>query len=541
MDSTNGTRGRLSVTLDALRSGPLRRALLAYLIFNIVEWATWIAILVWAFQEGGVRSSSLIAVAQLVPAALLAPFVAAWSSRRRPRTALVTGYLAQGTTFATTGVALAVGAPYAVCAILAALAAVAVTSSRPVHNALLPAISRTTGELTVGNAASGSVEALAILLGPVACAALIGPLGAGGVVLVMGFCSLAAAGLTVGLATEAGGASPSGREPGALQQFRAIAMHPGARAITSLVAVEQVVVGTMDILLVLLAIDLLAMDESGPALLNSVFGVGGLLGSAAAVVLIAGRRIVTGLIAAAVVCGAALAATSLTSGAWTAAAALVVSGAGKVYFDIALRTLLQRALPERLLIAVFGAMEAVTMGGIAIGSVIVPFLVLAAGPRGAFVVAGLLLPLGALVTARRLSRLDGSVRVPADVLALLTGVPILTVLAPRLLDRLALEAKPGSVAAGTVVVREGDPAETFYVIRSGTAGVSIGGRRVRDLGPGAWFGELALLHDTPRTATITATTVLDVLMLERDTFLSLVAGVPHAVQEADDYARRTYE
>ena len=121
-------QGRWAVTRAALASGRLRRVLVAFLVFNVVEWATWIAILVWAFAHGGLRSSSLVAMVQLVPAALLAPVIAAWSGRRRPTTALVTGYAVQGThipgdrcwrSWPTL--------PFAMSAALASLAAVAVT------------------------------------------------------------------------------------------------------------------------------------------------------------------------------------------------------------------------------------------------------------------------------------------------------------------------------------------------------------------------------------------------------------------------------
>lgn len=532
--------GRWQVARAALRSGRLRRVLLAFLVFNVVEWAAWIAILVWAFGRGGVRSASLIAIVQLVPAALLAPVMAKWSGRRRLQIALVAGYAVQGVTFSATGLSLLMDAPYAVSAVLASLAAIGVTITRPVHNALLPRISRTTGDLTVGNAGSGSAEALAILVGPLACAALIGPTGAGGVVLVMGLAMLGCAALTTGLHLEPGAAT-LGQASGGASTGRAVLRNPASRTLASLVGAEYVLVGAMDILLVVLAIDLLGMPDSGPALLNATIGLGGLAGAAGTLALTAGARVVPGLLAGALVAGAAFALTAASSTAWLAAALLTVCGAGKVYFDVSLRTLVQRTLPEHLLIAVFGVLESVSMAGLALGSLIVPMLVEPAGPRGAFVLAGLLLPLAALVAMRRLRALDSTAAVPADVVELLSQVPILAVLAPRVLDRLALESRREAVAAGDVVVAQGDPASTFYVVRSGTARVSIDGHEVRELGPGGWFGELGLLHDIPRTATVTARTDVDLQSLGRDTFLTFVAHVPHAVQEAQEHARRTYD
>ncbi|MDV3221574.1 MFS transporter, partial [Intrasporangium sp.] len=539
MGANDAQPGRLAVTRAALRSGRLRRVVTAFLVFSIVEWATWIAILVWAFEQGGLRSSSLIALVQLVPAALLAPVIAAWSGRRRPVTALVTGYAAQGVAFSATGAALIAGAPYVISATLACLGAITITMTRPVHHALLPRIAQTTGELTVGNAASGSAEALAVVLGPLACAALIGPTGAGGVVLVMGLSCLGCAALTSGLRLEAGGAA-QGLDRSPTQLARAILRHPAARTLTSLVSVEHVLVGTMDILLVVLAIDLLGLDDSGPALLNAALGVGGLVGAAATILIATGTRVVPGILVGALVCGIAFAVTALSPTAVAAGVLLAVTGAGKVFFDVSLRTLVQRALPEHLLTAVFGLMEAVTMAAIALGSVLVPLLVELAGTRGAFVLSGMLLPLAGLVLLRRLLRLDTAATVPADALGLLEGVPILSVLAPRVLDRLAIESRRESVPEGTEVVRQGAPGDTFHVIRSGTAAVRIDDDLVRELGPGDWFGELALLHDTPRTATVSALTDLDLQTLERDEFLAFVAHVPRAVEEAETHARDTY-
>jgi Na+/melibiose symporter-like transporter len=183
----------------AARNGRLRRALAAYLVFNLVEWATWIAILVWAYEIGGVRGASLIAVVQLVPAALLAPVIAVVLARLPGGTALAVGYGLQAVTFLACGAALVADLAYPVVALLAALAAVAVSMTRPVHFAVVPDLSETTAELTTGNAASGWVEAAAMFAGPLLSGLLIVPWGAGGVVLSMGAASVIALLLTVRL------------------------------------------------------------------------------------------------------------------------------------------------------------------------------------------------------------------------------------------------------------------------------------------------------------------------------------------------------
>lgn len=180
------------------------------------------------------------------------------------------------------------------------------------------------------------------------------------------------------------------------------------------------------------------------------------------------------------------------------------------------------------------------MAGLALGSLLAPILVMALGERGAFLAAGAFLPLLVLATTAQLRRIDQGAQVPADVLALLRGVPLLAVLPPRVVDRLARDASATPVAAGATIVAQGEPAEQFHVIASGTAQVLVDGVPVRRLGPGDWFGELALLRDSPRTATVTAIDAVDLRSLERENFLAVVAGVPRAVEAGEDYARQHY-
>jgi hypothetical protein len=230
----------------------------------------------------------------------------------------------------------------------------------------------------------------------------------------------------------------------------------------------------------------------------------------------------------------------LTESALVAAAVITVCGCGKVVFDVGARTLVQRLLPPRLLTSVFGVQESVMDAGLAIGSLVAPGLVLVAGPSGALVLAGLFLPLLVLATAVPLRRLDRRAVVPRDVADLLRGVPFLALLEPGLLDRLAREARTTVAEAGDRVVVEGDRGDRFHVIESGTAEVTIAGEHVRDLGPGQWFGELALLRDRPRSATVTARERLTLRSVDRDTFLGVVGGVGPAVTAANAYAADRY-
>ena len=145
-----------------------------------------------------------------------------------------------------------------------------------------------------------------------------------------------------------------------------------------------------------------------------------------------------------------------------------------------------------------------------------------------------------LGTLAQLRRIDRDAEVPAEVLALLRGVPLLAVLPPRVVDRLARDASVTPVVGGATIIRQGEPGERFYVIASGTVEILMDGLPVRRLGPGDWFGELALLRDTPRTATVVALDDVDLRSIEREHFLAVVAGVPRAVEAGEDYAQEHY-
>ena len=529
---------------DALRrcwqNGRLRRALTAYLLFNINEWASWIALLVWAYAENGVRGASLIAVVMMVPSALLASVAATWLGGLPTPRALRLGYLAQAVTTIAAGVVVLLDAPFAVVCVFGAVSAVAITFTRPVHNALLPEVSETTSELTAGNAGSGSVEAAATFLGPLVSGSLALWWHPGGVLVAMGLGAVLSALCTIGL----GPGSPRvGLVEGeaASAAMRAVLRDPAARLLTWIVAAEYVLVGMLDILLVVLALDLLEMSEAGPGLLNSAVGVGGLVGASLTVVLIGARRIAPALVAGAVVAGGSFALAGLATAPWVAMALLTACGAGKLFFDVALRTFVQRLLPDRLLTAVFGLQEAVMMGGIALGSLAAPLLVAGPGPMASFVLAGLFLPVVALAGWWSLRRLDEATTVPEDVLALLEDVPIFSVLAPRLVERLALFSDRESYPAGAAVVTEGEVGDLFYVIESGEVVVTHGDEEIRRLGPGGWFGELALLRShAQRTATVTAVGPVEVVTVDRHTFLTAVVGTPRSLGLADDHARQHY-
>ena len=180
------------------------------------------------------------------------------------------------------------------------------------------------------------------------------------------------------------------------------------------------------------------------------------------------------------------------------------------------------------------------MTGIALGTLTAPALVAVLGAQGAFIAAGCFLPLTAVVCYGMLRRLDEGAAVPADVLALLMQVPILAVLAPRIVERMARDAVAEQVAEGKTIVRQGDVGTQFYCIASGRVSVDIDGSKIRHLGPGDWFGEIALLRDVPRTASVTALTDVSLWKVDHESFLASVTAVPRSVELAETHIRDDY-
>jgi hypothetical protein len=198
--------------------------------------------------------------------------------------------------------------------------------------------------------------------------------------------------------------------------------------------------------------------------------------------------------------------------------------------------LLQRIARPEALARVFGLLEGITMVGLAVGSVLASAFVALAGNRGAFVCFAVLLPACALVVLRSLLRAD-SATLPVVELARLRALPIFAVLSPPALEALARSVRAVEAGAGSDIVREGEAGDLFYVIADGEVEVSRSGAHVASLRRGDCFGEIALLRDIPRTATVTAKTNVLLDALDKTTFVSAVTGHDPSARAADELVR----
>jgi MFS family permease len=512
----------------------LRRLQLAFAGFNAAEYGVWVAMLVYAYDQGGATTAGIVAVVQLVPAALFAPFAATLGDRYSPGRVLTWGYVAQAAAMSATAAVILGGGPPIVAYAFAAVAATAVTITRPAQAVLVPSLVRAPEELCAANVVSSWVESAGLLVGPAVAGVILGLSNAGAVFAVFAVAAALAALLVV----------PLGRRPSvraeevsspleeALAGFRTLAHEPEPRVLVIVLAAQFVVIGALDILSVALAVDVLGMGDSGAGWLITAFGAGGLVGGAVTVMLVGRRLLAPPLAIAAVAWGCTFVLIGLFPSVAVSLLLLVAAGLSRSVVDVAGRTLLQRTARELVLCRVFGVLEGLSMAGLALGSIAAPALIAWLSEEEAMVATGLFLPALVVVLAGKLRRIDRAATVPVVEIALLRAVPIFAPLSPPELEAAARSLLSLSADPGTVIVWEGDVGDRWYVIADGEVEVWKDGAILQTRSRGEGFGEIALLRDVRRTATVTARTRCRLFALERETFVAAVTGHPLALQAA---------
>jgi len=539
-------RERLAESVAAFRGNfanpQLRRIQLAGLGSVMGLWAYSVALAVYAYDSGGAKAVGIVTLVRAIPAALSAPFTSTLADRLPRVPFMVATNLGRAASIGAAGaVAVAGGASWLVYA-LAGLASILGTAFLPAESALLPHLARTPDELTAANVVRSTIESVGTFAGPAIGGALLAVTTPGTVMLITAAAFVWGAALVSLIRVRDAGAEERAHEPqpaGAFRRevtagFGAIVRDRRLRVVVGLYAAQTLLAGALGVLVVVIALDLLSWNDSGVGLLNAAMGVGGVAGSLAAFALIGRKRLASDFGLGIVLWGAPLAAIGLWPHAWVALVALGVLGLGNTLVDVAGMTLLQRLAAEEVIGRVFGAFESVVLVAMGAGSLLAPLLDSALGTRGAVLVAGAILPLALVPLAAPLFAVDGRAAGPVERVELLRALAIFAPLGLPELERLAGAAVDVNVQAGAAVVSEGDEGDRFYVISEGRAEVEAGGRRLRELERGDFFGEIALLRDVPRTATVRALTPLRLLALDREPFLQTVTGHAASAELARD-------
>jgi hypothetical protein len=508
------------------RNENLRRVELAWGASIAAEWTHFVALGVFAYNAGGPSAVGIAGLVRMLPAALVAPFAATLGDRFRRERFLVLVSLAGSAALGGSAAAYFVSRSELIIFALAGVVGVTSTIFRPALQATLPSLARTPQELIASNGATSTFESLGTLLGPLVAGILVSVANVGVVFLVAAGALLVAAGLLQRVEVEGRIQATAPEEMPRPREllaggFRAVVSEPRTRLLVFLTTAQSFIRGALNVLIVVGAFRVLGAGAGAVGYLTAAVGVGGLVGAFGALSL-KGRQLAVPFGVSLIFWGLPIALIPAWPRVAVAFLLLTVVGAANSVEDVAVFTLLQRVIPDDVLTRVLGIVWGLAMGAIAIGSVAATGIVALVGSRAAFVVVGAILPLTTVIVWRQLIRIDREMLPPADELAVVEGVPMFAPLSIAAKEHMAARLVEVPVSAGEVVIRTGEPGDRFYMVADGALEVSNGVHaRARR---GDFFGELALLRDIPRTATVIATTRSRLYALERDDFLAAVTG-----------------
>lgn len=517
--------GRAAAFRRMMRVPTLRRALLAYLTFSTVEMGSWVTILVWAHSEGGATTVGLVAVVLTLPAAVLAPFLASGVDRLPRALAPPISYALVALSLGATASAMVLSAPFAVVTMLGVVSTVVIGACRPAHHSLTPCLIESPTDLMAANVVATTAEGVGQFAGPALAGVVMAVATPGISLMVFAALTLVATVLTTGFppVSPPDPVSASIDGAGLRVGLRRLRQDAPSRAPIAIVGIDGVVEGAVDVLLVVLAIDVLMLGDGGAGYLNAALGVGAIIGGLGSYALVGRRNLSFPLLVTGLLTGAAM---LLIAALPRAAVMVAAAGIGFGVIAMITKTMLQRLTPGHLMGRMFGWLEGVQLGGLALGSALAPLAIAWVGATASFGLFGLAVPVAVLLFWRRLAAADREADTPTEAIEALRGVDVISALPPEALEALARGAAIRRAPSGTVLVTEGDIGHEMYVIRDGGVQVSRGRELIATLGPGEIFGEIAVLSDAPRIATVSTVTDTTVLAIGRDAFLSALSTDP---------------
>ncbi|HET7145915.1 MAG TPA: MFS transporter [Gaiellaceae bacterium] len=519
----------------AFRSRELRRLQLAGAGSTLAVWAYSIAIAVYAYREDGANAVGIVLFVRWSLAAVFAPWLALLADRMSRRRVMLAVDVSRVGLVAGMTIVAAGGGPSLVTYTLAVVMSIISTGFAPAQAALLPTLAKTPEELTAANLALNTISSVGMFAGPAIGGVFLAFSGPWLVFALTGASYLWSAACVLGLPRDAAPEQPEESAIGAqlLGGFRAIGEDRHLQTVVGLIGAQMFVAGALEVVIVVDAIRVLDAGNAGVGWLNTALGVGGLGGGLVGIVLAARKRLASDFRLGLAVFGAGLALLAASTSFGAALVLFAVMGIGSTLVDVTGMTLLQRSAPSHVVGRVFGVLQSLMLATVAVGSLVTPLLVSALGPRETFVAIGLLLPALAAVTWRAVSAIDASARIPTEPLELLRAISIFAPLPEAVLERLAAAASEVRVMPDATVFAQGDSGDRFYVVAEGTARVVADGAEKARPSAGDFFGEIALLRDVPRTATVTAVDALRLYALERDAFLAAVTGHATSREAAD--------
>jgi len=519
------------------RNRSLRRLQLAWIGSSIGTWGYVVALMVYAYEQGGPGAVGLVGLIRWFPAAVAAPFGGMIGDRFPRLRVMVVSDLVRALALGAAAAVIALDEPAVIVYLLAVVVTLVSQAFGPAEAALLPTLAESPEELAAANVASSTIEAAGYFVGPALGGVVLAVSNVQTVFILTAAAFLWSAAMLALIRLRAPDpveeAVRGSWQHEALAGFRTIWRDGRLRLIIGLFAAQTLVYGAFVVLTAVASIQLLGLGSPGIGYLNAALGVGGLIGGVLAVGLVGLRRLGLTFGLALILWGTPILLIGLWAEAAPAFVLIALAGLGLTIVDVAGFTLLQRAVPEEVLARVFGVLHSAFFATGGLGAILAPVLVDWLGIRGALIVTGAVLPAVTIPAFGLLAHIDRTITVPTAELRSLRAIEMFAPLPAPTLEALAGSLVRTEVPAGETVFRQGDHGDRFYIVDAGEVEIEIDGRVANVLGPGDHFGEIALLRDMPRTATVRARKETRLHALERDAFLGAVTGHSGSTEAAE--------
>ena len=521
----------------------LRRPDYRYLVSGLTasgigDWLYSVALLVWVYNE--TDSAALVGVAsifRILPTALFGALAGELAGRHNRRLVMMGSDLSRAACMFALALIAGLSGPVVVGLAVVFLSTTLGTPYFPAVQATVPSLVRE-DELAPANAMISSIETISIVVGPAIGGLLLAFGSEEPAFIINGLTFVLSAGLVGRIRSTEVAKVEETSEPLLKRLGAGVNAIRRSGDVSLLIGIEfanTITWGQLMVILVLVAEDHLGTGDQGTAFLYAAMGLGGLGGALFASRAAEYPRLGWTILATVAGFGLPLAAIAAVDQPAPAYALVAASGLSIIVLVVVTNTMLQRLLPLDMMARVFGVVDSLDVTGMLIGSLSVPLLVELFGLETTLVIGGLIPPLAALALLPRLRALNEAsavrTRQLAPIVNRLTDLPLFAGASRSCLEALAAGASEESAAAGKVVIRQGEPADDLFIVRSGEleASAATGDGQtetVGRLGDGDYFGEIGLLHSVPRTATVSAVQDSVLYRIRGSDFLSAVSQMP---------------
>lgn len=554
MTTTTAEESTKSSVRRVLANGNLRRVQLAFFASVIGDWAQATALTVWAYTDGGAVAVGAFTAARFIAVAVAGPLGSVIADKVPRRTFMIATDAIRAILVSVGAILIMSDGPSILVYVLGIVVAVVGAPFRSAQVGLVPQLVDRPDELTASNAVASNLENIAVFVGPALGALLVGRFDIATAIWVNVASYLWSILLVSGVrprrlavdvadpdADNPDGASGEAKGRGFFGELAAgftfVGRDRDLRTVALLAGAQGFVWGALTVFTVIIAVDMLKTGPAGVGVLNAVMGAATTLGGIVILTRVSKGKLGQDMAVGVLGWSLPMIALALFPSPVTVFGALIVIGLSDPWVNLGLETIPQRLATDEVISRVYGAVESALIGSMALGAALAPALIHGIGFRQAMGAVGLVVAAYTLTTVRTMRRLDARLTEPEH-LPLLRSLEIFAPVAPPTLEALARRLVTVSATTGTEVVREGETSDRFYVIRSGSVEVTAGGRVLRVESVGDFFGEIGLIRDVPRTATVTALEPTELLALDRDDFLEAVSGVGEAHRAAEEIVTR---